>query len=48
MLFRSDLGLAQMELSTLCDDADLFPDEILEAIANRLGFGEQFAEVLES
>ena len=44
----SDLGLAQMELSTLCDDADLFPDEILEAIANRLGFGEQFAEVLES
>ena len=44
----SDLGLAQMELSTLCDDADLFPDEILEAIASRLGFGEQFAEVLES
>lgn len=44
----SDLGLAQMELSTLCDDADLFPDEILEAIANRLGFGDQFAEVLES
>jgi putative tRNA adenosine deaminase-associated protein len=44
----SDLGLAQMELSTLCDDVDLFPDEILEAIANRLGFGDQFAEVLES
>jgi putative tRNA adenosine deaminase-associated protein len=44
----SDLGLAHMELSTLCDDADLFPDEIIEAIANRLGFGDQYAEVLES
>jgi putative tRNA adenosine deaminase-associated protein len=44
----SDLGLAQMELSTLCDDTDLFPDEILEAIANRLGFGDQFAEILEA
>jgi hypothetical protein len=25
----------------------LFPDEQLEAIANRLGFGDQFAELLE-
>jgi len=37
-----------MELSTLCDDANLFPDELIEAIANRLGFGEQFTELLES
>ena len=37
-----------MELSTLCDDADLFPDEQIEAIANRLGFGEQLSELLES
>ena len=44
----ADLGLAHMELSTLCDDADLFPDELIQAIANRLGFGEQFAELLES
>jgi putative tRNA adenosine deaminase-associated protein len=44
----ADLGLNQMELSTLCDDADLFPDEQIEAIANRLGFGDQFTEVLES
>ena len=43
----SDLGVHRMELSTLCDDADLFPDEQLEAIANRLGFGDQFAELLE-
>ena len=36
----SDLGLHSMELSTLCDDADLFPDEQIEAIANLLGFAE--------
>ena len=44
----ADLGLPSMELSTLCDDADLFPDEQIEAIAIRLGFGDQLSEVLES
>jgi len=43
----SDLGMNGMELSALCDDDELFPDEQLEAIANRLGFGDQFAELLE-
>ena len=37
----ADLGLHSMELSTICDDADLFPDEQIEAIANRLGFSDQ-------
>lgn len=44
----SDLGMQSMELSTLCDDADLFPDEQIEAIANRLGFADQLNELLES
>jgi len=44
----SDLGRHSMELSTLCDDADLFPDEQIEAIANRLGFSDQLTELLES
>ena len=44
----SDLGLHSMELSTLCDDADLFPDEQIEAIANRLGFAEELSQLLES
>jgi putative tRNA adenosine deaminase-associated protein len=44
----ADLGLASMELSTICDDADLFPDEQIEAIASRLGFGDDLAELLES
>jgi putative tRNA adenosine deaminase-associated protein len=43
----SDLGVHLMELTTLCDDPDLFPDEQLEAIASRLGFGEDFAQLLE-
>lgn len=43
----ADLGMSGMEISALCDDAELFPDEQLEAIANRLGFGDQFAELLE-
>ena len=44
----ADLGLQSMELSTICDDADLFPDEQVEAIASRLGFGDDLAELLES
>ncbi|CAB4708353.1 unannotated protein [freshwater metagenome] len=43
----ADLGLNGMELCALCDDLELFPDEQLEAIANRLGFGDQFAELLQ-
>jgi len=44
----SDLGLGQMELLAILDDTELYPDEQLEAIANRLGFGEQFNQVIES
>ena len=44
----SDLGVSDMELLTILDDTELYPDEQLEAIANRLGFGEQFNQVIES
>ena len=44
----SDLGLGEMELLAILDDTELYPDEQLEAIANRLGFGEQFNHVIES
>jgi putative tRNA adenosine deaminase-associated protein len=43
----ADLGMNHMEMAALCDDAELFPDEQLEAIAGRLGFGDQFAQLLE-
>jgi putative tRNA adenosine deaminase-associated protein len=38
----ADLGVDAMELGALCDDIDLYPDEVLADIANRLGFGSQF------
>lgn len=42
----SDLGLASVELGLLCDDDDLFPDEALADLAERLGFGEQFEAIV--
>jgi putative tRNA adenosine deaminase-associated protein len=42
----ADLGMSGMEISALCDDEELFPDEQLEAIAARLGFGQEFSEIL--
>lgn len=43
----ADLGMNHMEISALCDDAELFPDEQLDAIATRLGFGEEFRLLFE-
>ena len=42
----ADHGMSAMELETLASDEDLFPDEQIEAIAWRLGFGEQFSELM--
>jgi putative tRNA adenosine deaminase-associated protein len=38
----SDLGMSAVELGVLCDDDDLYPDEILSDVATRLGFGAAF------
>ena len=43
----SDLGFSAMEMAALCDDMELFPDEQLEAIAHRLGFGSEFENFLD-
>ena len=43
----SDLGMSAMELEALCDDLELFPDEQIDAIASRIGFGEQFTKLYE-
>lgn len=42
----ADLGLPAMEMGALCDDHDLYPDEILADVARRLGFGREFDEAL--
>jgi len=44
----SDLGLSAMELGSLCDDEDLYPDEILTDVAERVGFGRDFEELLDA
>lgn len=42
----SDLGMAALELGVLCDDDDLYPDEILGDVAARLGFGDAFERIV--
>ena len=42
----SDLGMAALELGVLCDDDDLYPDEILGDVATRLGFGDKFERIV--
>ncbi len=44
----ADLGLSATQLGAMCDDVDLYPDEVLGDIAERLGFGRQFDDMLDS
>jgi putative tRNA adenosine deaminase-associated protein len=44
----SDLGLPAMELGALCDDLDLYPDQMLDSIASRLGFSDAFRRAVDS
>jgi len=43
----ADLGLDAMELAALCDDLDLYPDEMLGSVASRLGFAEVFQVAID-
>lgn len=42
----SDLGMTAMELSALCDDDDLFPEDVLRDVADRLGFGAELDAII--
>ena len=42
-----DLGLRMDELEFILDDEDAWPDEVLVTIAKRVGFGDEFARVVE-
>lgn len=46
-IFR-DLGLDERELGMILDDVDLWADEMLSAVADRIGVGEPFARVLDA
>jgi len=42
----ADLGLAGIDLEMLCDDDEIYPDQALGEVAERLGFGRGFAAVI--
>ncbi|MEV6288310.1 tRNA adenosine deaminase-associated protein [Kribbella sp. NPDC051770] len=44
----ADLGMTAMDLGALIDDVDLYPEEMLEEIAEALGFANQFHEAIEA
>jgi putative tRNA adenosine deaminase-associated protein len=44
----TDLGMDAMELGALCDDLELYPDEMLASVAARLGFGESFQRAVDA
>jgi putative tRNA adenosine deaminase-associated protein len=46
-IFR-DLGLDERDLGFILDDVDLWADEMLTAVADRIGVGPQFAQVLDA
>jgi putative tRNA adenosine deaminase-associated protein len=43
----ADLGIDEMELGALSGDLDMYPYEVLETIARRLGFGPAFGRALD-
>ncbi|MPZ62470.1 MAG: hypothetical protein GEU93_14495 [Propionibacteriales bacterium] len=48
MSLLADLGMSAMELGVLCDDDDLYPDEMLEDLADRIGFGRAYAAAVDA
>jgi len=44
----ADWGMPEADVSMLSEDIDLYPDEVLGAIATKLGFGEQFEIALDN
>ncbi|UVS76538.1 MULTISPECIES: tRNA adenosine deaminase-associated protein [Actinokineospora] len=44
----ADLGLPAAEMQVIVDEMDLYPDEQLQMIAQRLGFADEFAKHLDT
>jgi putative tRNA adenosine deaminase-associated protein len=42
----SDLGVNAMDLASILDDDELYPDEMLSEVARALGFGELFDDAV--
>ncbi|MDI1289959.1 MAG: tRNA adenosine deaminase-associated protein [bacterium] len=44
----ADFGLDGAELVMICQDEEMYPDELVRAIAKRLGFSKELADALRS
>lgn len=44
----ADLGVSALDIGFICDDLDLYPEDMLASIADRLGFGEGFRQAVEA
>ena len=44
----ADLGLDEMEMGAILSDVDAYADEMLSALARRLGFSEAFERVVDA
>jgi putative tRNA adenosine deaminase-associated protein len=48
MSIFTDLGLDEMELGAVSADLDLYPDDAVALLADRLRFGDAVARVLDT
>ncbi len=48
MAILADMGLSRLEVVAMCEDLDLYPDDVFTDIASRLGFRPQLEETLEA
>ncbi|WP_199440787.1 tRNA adenosine deaminase-associated protein [Umezawaea beigongshangensis] len=44
----TDLGMPEHEMQIVVDEVDLYPDEQLQMIAQRCGFGDEFTKLLDT
>jgi putative tRNA adenosine deaminase-associated protein len=42
----SDLGMGAMDMGALLDDLEAYPDELLADIASKIGFGQQYDDLV--
>lgn len=42
----ADLGVTAIDMAVLLDDPDLYPDDVLAQIADRIGFGDSFEDLI--
>jgi putative tRNA adenosine deaminase-associated protein len=44
----ADLGVSAMDMGVLCDDEDLYPDDVLTDVARAIGFQRQFEAAVDA